>query len=100
MSQLLSQFRCLCQAGTGTDENEFFTAPATQSIGNARVCPQNFAHCLQDAIANMVTTVIVDSLEVIEINDDDAGGQFGGLQRFDELLDTVAIQNFGEPIER
>ena len=98
--QLLSQFRCLCQRRTGTDENKFLTSPATQSIGIACMCPQNFAHGLQDTIANMVSTVIVYSLEVIEINDDDAGGQFGGPQRFDELLDTVAIQNLGEPIER
>jgi hypothetical protein len=73
--QLLSQIRCLCQARTGADENEFFASPATQSIGVAGMCPQNFAHGLQDTITNMVSTLIVYPLEVIEINDDDAGGQ-------------------------
>ena len=67
MPQLLSQVGRLCQARTGTDENEFLASPATQSIGIASMCPQNFAHGLQDTIPNMVSTLIVYSLEVIEI---------------------------------
>jgi len=61
--QLLSQVGRLCQARTGTDENEFLASPATQSIGIASMCPQNFAHGLQDTIPNMVSTLIVYSLK-------------------------------------
>ena len=53
---------------------------------------------LQHTITHIVTALIVDTLEVIQIDDDDAGRHTGGAERFDKLLDTVAIQNLGEQL--
>src|SRR5689334_391983 len=99
VAQLLGQIRGLRQVRTGADQHELLAAPAAQPIGVARVRAQDFAHGAQHAIATVVAALVVDALEVIEVDHDDAGVHARGLQVFDEPLDAVPIQHIGERVE-
>ena len=73
VTQLFGQVRGFGQARTRADENELFAAPATEAIGVAGVRTQDFADRLQHTVTGVVPAMIVDLLEVVEIDDDDAG---------------------------
>jgi hypothetical protein len=47
-----------------------------------------------------VAALIVDALEVIDVDDDDARGHPRNLERLDESLDAMAVQHIGQRIER
>ena len=80
LTQLLGQVRGLREARTRAHEDELFTTPATEAVGVASVHAQDLADRLQHAVAVVVSAMVVDALEVIEIDDDHARRQIGDLQ--------------------
>src|SRR5436190_3817501 len=100
LPQLFSQLRGLFQARARTYEHELFASPATQSVGVACVRTQDLAQLAQHTITAIVAALIVDALEVIDIDDDDARRHPRSVERLDESLDAMTVQDIGQRIER
>jgi hypothetical protein len=64
------------------------------------VAAQDLAHLPKHTIAAVMAAQIVDLLEVIEVDDDDARGHAVGQEILDEALDAVSVQDIGQAIER
>ena len=84
-------------------QQEFVAAQATQGVFLPDALTQAFGHLPQQAVASGVTQAVVDRLEVVEVDEDDAQLSLVALGQIDGVLQALMqhdpVWQFGQLIE-
>jgi hypothetical protein len=82
----------------GQQDNEFISAPASDDVAGARDGLQLGRKLAEQLIAGEMTVAVIDLLETVEVEHDDAEGLAVGDVALDPLFDTASIGDAGQLI--
>ena len=87
----------------GDDRDQLIAAPASSQIERAGAASESGAHHLDDTVANAVAVAVVDSLQLVDVDEDEAEGSCVTLQLEESSLDghlgEAPIRQLGQSIE-
>ena len=86
LAQHLGQLAGAGAIGVRTDQQELLATPAADGVGGARAGPQQLRQLDQYLVARLVAMLVVDQLEMVDVDQDDAEG----MAEPDRLMVSVA----------